>query len=359
MKTSVRFCWLVWLLAHHLAAYAQQDIHFSQFYEFPLLRNPALSGIFNGHYRLTGGYRNQWQSVTVPYRSMYMGSEFKLLRGFEEGDFITAGVQATNDVAGDSKLQRTQVFPVLNYYKLLNEDKTTHISFALTGGPVFERFDATKLQFDDQFVNGAYSPSNPTRQQFEANSFTYNDLSAGISFKTMPANDINLYVGAALFHINEPRVAFTPAYDVWLNRKWGLNGGFSAGINHVDRIVVYADCFVQGGNRLVQGGALYTHSFDYTGEEASFSIVVGGVYRWKDAFVPVLKLYTGQLGIGISYDVNISTLSAASQFRGGFEMSLSYMGMWETLARGCSILNVPSKYGSKKKAMLRLPLITS
>jgi Bacteroidetes-specific putative membrane protein len=341
MKTCLRSVLIVWLLAHHPAAHAQQDIHFSQFYEFPLLRNPALAGIFNGHYRLTGGYRNQWQSVTVPYRSMYMGAEFKLLRGLHDGDFITAGVQATNDVAGDSKLQRTQVFPVLNYHKLLNEDKTTYISFALTGGPVFERFDATKLQFDDQFVNGAYSPSNPTRQQFDANSFTYNDLSAGISFKTMLANDINMYVGAALFHINEPRVAFTPAFDIRLNRKWGVNGGLSASINEVDRIVVYADCFIQGGSRLIQGGALYTHSFDYTGEEATFSIAAGAVYRWKDALVPVVKLYTGKLGIGISYDVNLSTLSAASQFRGGFEMSLSYMGMWEALARGLQHLECP------------------
>jgi type IX secretion system PorP/SprF family membrane protein len=343
MKKRIHLLILIWLLLHHLAGKAQQDIHFSQFYEFPLLRNPALAGIFNGHFRLTGGYRNQWQSVTIPYRTMYFGSEFKLMRGLGNGDFVTAGVQATSDVAGDSKLQRTQVFPVLNYHKLLNEDKTAYISFALTGGPVFERFDASRLQFDDQFVNGAFSTSKPTRQQFEANSFTYTDLSAGISFKTMLTNDINMYVGAALFHVNEPSVAFTPAYDVRLNRKWGVNGGLSASINEVDRIVVYADCFVQGGNRLIQGGGLYTHSFDYTGEEATFSIAAGAVYRWQDALAPVLKLYTGKLSIGISYDVNLSTLRAASQFRGGFEMSLSYMGMWETLARGLESVECPIK----------------
>ena len=30
-----------------------QDIHFSQFFETPLLRNPALAGIFSGDVRLT------------------------------------------------------------------------------------------------------------------------------------------------------------------------------------------------------------------------------------------------------------------------------------------------------------------
>ena len=54
-----------------------QDIGFSQFYEQPLLRNPALAGIFNGDVRLTASYRNQWQSVTVPYRTLALSTEIK------------------------------------------------------------------------------------------------------------------------------------------------------------------------------------------------------------------------------------------------------------------------------------------
>ena len=54
-----------------------QDINFSQFYELPLLRNPALAGIFSGDYRVTAAFRNQWQSVTVPYRTIALGMEYK------------------------------------------------------------------------------------------------------------------------------------------------------------------------------------------------------------------------------------------------------------------------------------------
>jgi len=43
-----------------------QDIHFSQFFETPLLRNPALAGIFTGDVRIQAVYRTQWASVTVP-----------------------------------------------------------------------------------------------------------------------------------------------------------------------------------------------------------------------------------------------------------------------------------------------------
>ncbi|HEY8896313.1 MAG TPA: PorP/SprF family type IX secretion system membrane protein [Niastella sp.] len=320
-----------------------QDIHFSQFYEFPLLRNPALAGIFNGNIRFTGAYRNQWQSVTVPYRTMGISAECKMLRGFNTGDFITTGLQVTNDVAGDSKLQRTQVLPVINYHKLLNEDKTTLLSLAFMGGPVNEHFDAGKLQFDDQYVNGAYSVSNPTRQQFGSTAFTYWDASVGVSFKTSLTNNISMYVGGGLFHLTQPQIAFTKEYDVRLNRKWGLNGGLSAWINNMDKIVFYADYFIQGGNRMLQGGGLYSHCFDENGEEGSLSIAVGGALRWKDAFIPIIKLQTHQLGIGLSYDVNISKLNTASQFRGGFELSLSYTGVWKRLAESLEKVECPLK----------------
>lgn len=340
MHSILRSCLLIYLMFHAFVLNGQ-DIHFSQFYEFPLLRNPALAGIFNGNMRFTGAYRNQWQSVTVPYRTMGISAECKMLRGFSTGDFITTGLQVTNDVAGDSKLQRTQVLPVINYHKLLNEDKTTLFSLAFMGGPVNEHFDASKLRFDDQYVNGAYSVSNATRQQFGSTAFTYWDASVGLSFKTSLTNNISMYVGGGLFHIAEPQVAFTKDYDVRLNRKWGLDGGLSAWINDMDEIVFYADYFIQGGNRLLQGGGLYTHCFDETGEDGSLSIAVGGALRWKDAFIPIIKLHTHQLGIGLSYDVNISKLTTASQFRGGFELSLSYTGLWKRLAESLEKVECP------------------
>lgn len=342
MKHFLRCCLLLAVMLMPFIAPAQ-DIHFSQFYELPMLRNPALAGIFNGNFRVTAAYRNQWQSVTVPYRTMGLGAECKVLRGLGTGDFITAGIQATNDVAGDSKLQRTQLLPVINYHKLLNEDKSTFLSAAFMAGPVSERFDVSKLQFDDQFINGSYSASNPTRQQFNATGLTYPDASVGVSFKTLVAEGVNMYVGTALFHINEPKIAFTNAYDVHLNRKWVVNGGLSAYVNEVDNLVLYADYFIQGGNRLLQGGGLYTHAFDESDDNATLSIAIGATYRWKDALAPIIKLYTHNLGIGISYDVNISQLTTASQFRGGFELSLSYIGLWKRLAESLEKVECPLK----------------
>ena len=170
MKKSLHCYFLLLALLATIATLGQQDIHFSQFYELPLLRNPALAGIFNGNVRFSAAYRNQWQSVTVPYRTMALGAEFKLLEG-SSGKFITAGFQLTNDEAGDSRLKRTQFFPVFNFHKLINEETNTYISAAFMGGLVSESFDPSQLKFDDQFVNGSYSASNPTSQTFSKTNF--------------------------------------------------------------------------------------------------------------------------------------------------------------------------------------------
>ena len=54
-----------------------QDLHFSQFFEAPLLRNPSLAGIFAGDFRAQMVYRNQWASVTTPYQTASLNSEYK------------------------------------------------------------------------------------------------------------------------------------------------------------------------------------------------------------------------------------------------------------------------------------------
>ena len=63
MKTKVhKLLWGMLILFSSQNIFSQ-DIHFSQFFEAPLLRNPALAGLFSGDIRLQAVYRNQWQSV--------------------------------------------------------------------------------------------------------------------------------------------------------------------------------------------------------------------------------------------------------------------------------------------------------
>lgn len=337
--TQVLFCLL---LLSRLAS--GQDINFSQFYDLPVLRNPALAGLFPGDIRITAAFRNQWQSVTVPYRTIGLGIEYKKVVARNGNDYITYGLQASNDIAGDSKLSRIQVFPVLNYHKSLNAEKGTYLSAGFMGGPVMQRFDPTKLSFDDQFINGTYSSAHPTRESFTKTNFTYWDASVGLCFSSTIGENTRYYFGGGLFHFTKPKVAFQKRNDVVLNQKYVINAGLSAPINDINQLIIYVDYFMQGGNRQIQGGLMLNHELEGSDENQKISISGGMFYRWKDAFIPVVKLDYNKMSIGISYDVNSSKLKTASQFRGGYEVTLSYKAFRNNYNSSADKVKCPSFY---------------
>lgn len=300
-----------------------QDINFSQFYELPLLRNPSLAGIYKGDMRLTSAFRNQWQSVSAPYQTSALGFEVRTSLFQNSSDYISAGIQLTNDVAGDSRLGKTQVLPMLTYHKLVSGSTNTYLSLGFMGGPVQQKFNPEALRFDDQFVNGAYSPLNPTQQSFTRTSLTYWDAAVGMNL----SSEIGLakaYFGAAYFHFTQPKVAFDQLSDIRLNRKLVFNFGLNMPMSEYDDLIFYSDLFTQGGNRQIQGGAIFMHHFLTIGEEEDLGFGIGGFYRWNDALIPVVKLNWYKMSLGLTYDVNVSKLKPASIYRGGLEVALSY-----------------------------------
>ena len=48
-----------------LSIKAQVDPHFSQYYVYPAWLNPALTGAFDGDYRIAGIYRSQWGNIKI------------------------------------------------------------------------------------------------------------------------------------------------------------------------------------------------------------------------------------------------------------------------------------------------------
>ncbi|MCW3072970.1 MAG: type secretion system rane protein PorP/SprF [Flaviaesturariibacter sp.] len=301
-----------------------QDINFSQFYELPLLRNPALAGKFRGDIRATSAFRSQWNSVTVPYKTQALGVELKSGVSANSDDYISLGMQITNDVAGDSKLGKTQLLPMIAYHKLMNSYRNTYISVGFLGGAVQQRFDPTGLKFDDQFVGGAYSATNPTRQTFTNTNVIYWDAAAGVTYSSETDKGLQYYIGAAYFHVSQPKVAFNPDNDMRLNRKIVFNLGISTPVGEYNTLILYADYFSQGGNSQAQGGVLYKHDMVQADEIENVSLSMGAFYRVNDAIVPVVKLDYYKWGIGLTYDANINKLKQASNGRGGFELTLSY-----------------------------------
>ena len=322
----LRYIVLTLICCSTLQVVTGQDFTFSQFYEMPMLRNPALAGVFNGDVRVTGVHRAQWGSVTVPYQTSALGLEYKV-PVFNYDDFLTLGLQATYDVAGDVKLKRTQLLPVLNFHKSLSDDINNYLSLAFMGGPVRSQFDPTKARLDDQFANGSYSPANPTAQFFKSSGYTYWDASTGLVYSSSFGYEGTYYLGAALYHFTKPKMNFfNSTSDTYVQKKWAFNAGVNMPFSDMNRVLLYADYMSQGGNRQGIGGFLYETDLVQYDDYDNVTLGLGTFYRWGDAVVPVVRLVMHGVQMGLSYDVNVSQLKTASQFRGGFEFTASFKG---------------------------------
>ena len=84
----------------------------------------------------------------------------------------------------------------------------------------------------------------------------------------------------------------------------------------------------QGAASQVLLGSYYKIIFNsgskYTAYEKPFSLSVGLFGRWQDAFVGKMMLEWDKYSMGMSYDINTSSLSSVSNFRGGFELFLRF-----------------------------------
>ena len=320
---------LVWILAVILCSQSvrSQDLHFSQFFETPLLRNPSLAGIFNGDYRIQGVYRDQWNSFTNAYRTGSFNGEYKMPIG-TGNDFLTAGLQILYDKAGTAGLTTSEVFPALNYHKSLSSEKTMYLSLGFMGGYAEKRIDRSKITTNNQFDGAAYNPALADGETFATPDVHYWDASVGMSFNTTFGADQqnSMFVGAAMHHLNRPTNSFYQDASNELDPKYVFSGGVKLAIDDQSYFTIEADHSMQGQARETIGGVMYSYKLGELADEPKYVVNLGAYLRWKDAFIPVVKIDMLPLSVAISYDVNVSALQTVSQGRGGIELSVSFIG---------------------------------
>jgi type IX secretion system PorP/SprF family membrane protein len=298
-----------------------QDLHLSQFFETPLLRNPALAGLFEGDVRLQTVYRDQWNSVTAGYRTASLNGEYKMPVG-KGNDFVTWGMQLFYDRAGTVSFTQTKILPALNYHKSISSEKNTYLSLGFMGGWVQHSIDLSRMTTNSQY-DGMGLGENIIDQ-----TYSYLDGSVGMSLNSVMNNnpDNNFYIGAAYHHFNRPRNSFYKDKQIELNPKLVFSGGLKLGVNEYTYITIQGDHSRQGSFRETIFGAMYGLKIGAYPDEPDYAIHFGTFLRWNDALIPVVKLDYSPFSVSFSYDANISKLKPSSHGRGGFEIAISWIG---------------------------------
>jgi type IX secretion system PorP/SprF family membrane protein len=316
-----------------LFSYAQ-DIHFSQFYHSPMQINPALAGIFNGYFRLNLNYKGQWSSIANPYSTMAASYDMPIAKN-EKAGYLTAGVSFFKDRSGSSKMAVTQANAVLGYNLKVNE--SNNISIGMQGGYGQRSINLDNLKWDSQFDGDRYDPSAASGESAASMSAAFLDLGTGMYWRYFNSyNDLRVNTGIAVTHLNQPRNSYFGRAEEKLYMKTlahlevvlKVDGGL-----YVVPQLMYA---MQGpAKELNLGTQLKYYIGNNDGSEKLFSerklashVMAGFFYRNNDAIILMAGIdYRKTLLFALSYDTNISRLRAASNLRGGLELSLIYKGV--------------------------------
>jgi type IX secretion system PorP/SprF family membrane protein len=345
MKKLLRYSLSTLAAAMALSSQAQ-DIHFSQFYETSILRNPSLTGVFNGDYRMSVMYRNQWASIGAAFQTAQAAAEFKKQIG-ESEDFIGFGLLAYYDRTGTINLQTLSGSVAVSYNKMINSDKASFVSLGLMGGYIQRNFDINKMTTGNQYIPGSgYDPGVPTGENTASPKIGQMDFGAGLNFSTNSGieNRNNYTIGVSGYHLTRPENSF-------YNDKAGVKQEFRFNVNASANWLLDDMWSAQfQGNFSMQGkynetmiGGLVGRKNDEAVSERVFVIYAGCFMRVNDALIPVVKMDYDGLTIAASYDMNISKLKAATSLRGGFEISLVKTGLMSDPQRGMSKTICPKR----------------
>ena len=303
-----------------------QDLHFSQYYNTPLLVNPANTG-FNPDFDFRAGvnYRNQWASVGTPYKTMSAWGDTKLLSNRLENGWIGLGGMLWKDQAGSGSLTGTTGMLSLAYHQMLGYNSLLSGGFSV--GYTQKRIDITKLTFDDQW-NGIFFDANiPSFEPFATNQVSYVDLQAGINYAYFASENFYFNAGVSVMHINTPRETFFDAsvsnneisrrYNVFLN----------ASVKVVDTWILNPNVYVSmvGNSREILAGINANRDL---GDNGARQLIMGVYYRNNDAIIPLFGYQINDLKMTFNYDATISTLSKSNLTRGAYEISIVKSGIF-------------------------------
>lgn len=310
-----------------------QDIHFSQFYETSILRNPSLTGIFSGDYKVGIVYKTQWNSISNnPYQTGMLSAETRFPINQRINDFISVGVLSYYDRAGSIGMNSLTFYPAVNYNKALEGDNGSFLSVGFTGGYIQKSFDPSKMTVDNQYNGRQYDPALGTGENIPNSKLNMWDAGAGVTFSTTSSganNSTTYYVGAAAYHFTNPRNSFFNNNNIYLGVRWNGTAGMSMKLSESYNMQAHISYSKQGSNsEIIGGGLIGWNKLSLSGDDILFNLSGGVFYRWNDAAVPVVQLKYKDLSFGLSYDMNVSKLKAASNLRGGFELTVFKKGLF-------------------------------
>lgn len=310
-----------------------QDVHFSQFYNAPLVVNPANTGVFDGKARISNLYRRQWSGLGEGYTTFHISADAPVGKGLIGSNYFGVGVLIYQDKAGLAGYSNTIFEGSLSYTQALTDQNDQFLSVGFQAGLNQQSIDLTKATWDSQWNGDAFDPTASSFENIQLQQFSYLDFNAGLNYFYVPDGVNSFNIGAAMSHVGSPNVTFFLKQESPLQRKLTVHSSGEIALTRDAYmwILPKAIYMSQGSQQEIMFGGLFKNKIQfksrYTNYQKEAYFYLGGFYRWDDAIVVNARVEYNTLGLGISYDSNVSSLSTSAASTSSIEINFSYVSM--------------------------------
>lgn len=334
---KVRFYATLILLLGAVVMYAQ-DAHFSQFYASPLTLNPALTGNFNGFYRVSGIYRNQAPGLTQnnpAYSTPSIAADVSLLKDRIKNGALGVGLVFLNDQQNGKTFNTNEIMASVAYNMTFGAKKQFQLGAGLQGGIATTQVDFAKLQFDDGFdQNLNYTQSSEALNNKPKMKGLFN---AGIFTKYDFYTGMRVYLGYSFNNASHYKEDYILNSSSQFNIPFRhtLHGGFEFEVN--DKVVLIPGVMYQNqasANETNFGLNVGIHVVRSPDPAKVATLFVGLWNRLNTknyTLIPELGFDYKGFRAGVAYDAPLTQQRTDGRAIGGpyaqaFEVTLSYIG---------------------------------
>ncbi len=321
-----------------------QDQHFTQFFASPLTLNPAMTGMYEGKYRVSTIYRQQWaQVLSAPYQTMSAAADFRYSvnpYNRQNRDLFGIGMVFYNDKVREINFSTNQVIVSGAFHKSLGREGQRYLSLGVQAGIAQRNVNYSQLSFDDQF-NGSNGYTDPSAEPLPENNFAFGDYNIGLNYSALPEDRTGIYAGVAMHHILEPEMSFfyrvsqqdedDQRLSSRLFRKYTAYVNLRVPMGDFVQFQPRALVYLQGPHSALNTG----FNFRFLASETSGTAIhigswIRGVKDFDavgiDALVGMVGIEYQRVMVGLSYDANFRDLTSTRTGQGTFEISIAYLG---------------------------------
>lgn len=328
------------ILAFVLGAFTvnAQDIHFSQFYASPLNLNPALTGNFNGFYRISAIYRNQYPGLTQgrpAFSTPSIGADFSLLKDKLKNGALGVGLVFFNDQQNGKTFNNNSILASVAYNMGFGSKRQFQLGVGLQGGIAMTKMDFSQFRFADGFnPDLTYNP-NYNAESFNSGNRIKGQFNAGIFTKFEFIQGMRYYMGYAFnnaTNYKQDYLANSPQ-DFRLPFRHTLHGGWEFDIK--DKAVIIPGFFFAQQAKANQINFGLTGGIHVVRDPAKRATLFLGLWNRLNTsnytIIPKVGFEYKGFRAGFAYDAHLARQLKDRRNIGGampqgFEIYLTYVG---------------------------------